>query len=311
MRILLTGASSFTGYWFARELEAAGHEVVATFRGTSDTYHDMRGRRVARLKNLVEPVWDCPFGTDRFLSLIRDRQFDLLCHHAAEMDGYRSWDFDWLEAAKRNTLRAREVLAVLASRQVRGVILTGTVFEPYEGIGDTDHRAFFPYGLAKHVSFEAFRLEAERVGVPIGKFVIPNPFGPLEEARFASYLAREWGAGRIPVVTTPDYVRDNIPVSRLSLAYAAFCSDMYLAAVGVVRVAPGGYVESQYSFALRCARELGMRAGRVLEASAAQQTDFAEPMIRINPASRDPAPNWSEAAAWDVLYDYYLSEFHL
>ncbi|MDX6573916.1 MAG: hypothetical protein QOC86_3072, partial [Gaiellales bacterium] len=26
MRILLTGASSFTGCWFARELAAAGHE---------------------------------------------------------------------------------------------------------------------------------------------------------------------------------------------------------------------------------------------------------------------------------------------
>jgi UDP-glucose 4-epimerase len=32
MRILLTGASSFTGYWFVRELAAAGHHVVAAFR---------------------------------------------------------------------------------------------------------------------------------------------------------------------------------------------------------------------------------------------------------------------------------------
>jgi UDP-glucose 4-epimerase len=33
MRILFTGASSFTGYWFVRELVAAGHEVVAACRG--------------------------------------------------------------------------------------------------------------------------------------------------------------------------------------------------------------------------------------------------------------------------------------
>ena len=31
MRILFTGASSFTGYWFIRELVAAGHRVIATF----------------------------------------------------------------------------------------------------------------------------------------------------------------------------------------------------------------------------------------------------------------------------------------
>ena len=34
MKILFTGASSFTGFWFARALAAAGHEVVATFRET-------------------------------------------------------------------------------------------------------------------------------------------------------------------------------------------------------------------------------------------------------------------------------------
>ena len=32
MKILFTGASSFTGYWFIRELAAAGHEVTAIFR---------------------------------------------------------------------------------------------------------------------------------------------------------------------------------------------------------------------------------------------------------------------------------------
>ena len=34
MRILLTGGSSFTGSWFARELSDAGHHVAATFRGS-------------------------------------------------------------------------------------------------------------------------------------------------------------------------------------------------------------------------------------------------------------------------------------
>jgi nucleoside-diphosphate-sugar epimerase len=38
MRILLTGASSFTGYWFAQELVAAGHAVTATFRVTEGSY---------------------------------------------------------------------------------------------------------------------------------------------------------------------------------------------------------------------------------------------------------------------------------
>ena len=35
MRVLLTGGSSFTGYWFAAKLKAAGFEVGCTFAGHS------------------------------------------------------------------------------------------------------------------------------------------------------------------------------------------------------------------------------------------------------------------------------------
>ena len=44
----------------------------------------------------------------------------------------------------------------------------------------------------------------------LAKFVIANPFGPLEEPRFTAYLAREWLGGRSAVVRTPEYLRDNI-----------------------------------------------------------------------------------------------------
>ena len=32
MKILFTGASSFTGYWFVKELAERGHEVTALLR---------------------------------------------------------------------------------------------------------------------------------------------------------------------------------------------------------------------------------------------------------------------------------------
>ena len=48
MKIFFTGGSSFTGFWFIKELTSAGHEVVAVFQREQDGYHDkLRVSRVA------------------------------------------------------------------------------------------------------------------------------------------------------------------------------------------------------------------------------------------------------------------------
>jgi UDP-glucose 4-epimerase len=63
---------------------------------------------------------------------------------------------------------------------------------------------------------------AGRDGFTFEKFVIPNPFGPFEEPRFTAHLIRSWMKGETAKVQTPRYVRENIPVTLLAKAYAAF-----------------------------------------------------------------------------------------
>jgi nucleoside-diphosphate-sugar epimerase len=311
MRILLTGASSFTGASFARELAAAGHHVVACFRNAQGSYEGTRSARIAGLDRLIEPIWSLTFGDERFLELVATRDFDILLHHAAEVANYRSWDFDPIAATSANTRNAREILTRMASRGCRRLVITGSVFEPYEGVGDAEHRAFSPYGLSKHMTFELFRLEAERLGLSLGKFIITNPFGPREEIRFTSYLAREWSAGRTPTVNTPAYLRDNIHVSLLALAYRSF-SESLPEVAGVVRFDPSGYVETQGDFARRVAREIGKRSGKPCQVIDAIQKEFDEPVFRVNTRSAAlEHPEWSEDAAWDLLAEYYQETFGL
>jgi len=47
--------------------------------------------------------------------------------------------------------------------------------------------AFSPYGLSKGLTAQAFRYWCGALDVPLGKFVLPNPFGPFEEPRFCHY----------------------------------------------------------------------------------------------------------------------------
>ena len=87
----------------------------------------------------------------------------------------------------------------------------------------------------------------------LGKFVIPNPFGPYEEQRFTHYLMKNWFAKTTAVVNTPSYIRDNIHVSLLARIYAHFAATL---PDGVSRANPTGYVESQGAFTQRVANEM-------------------------------------------------------
>ncbi len=306
MHILFTGSSSFTGYWFIRELVNRGHVVLATFRGNPDTYAGMRLERTRRVQALCDCVFDCSFGSDAFVDVIRSRNdWDIYCHHAAQVEGYHRPDFDVLGAVANNTRNFNEVIRALQERNCGCLLLTGSVFEADEGGGDMPLRAFSPYGLSKTLTSSYVKYFTEAGGMQCGKFVIPNPFGPYEEARFTTYLARTWLAGQVAEVRTPDYVRDNIHVELLARAYVRFL-ETCAGASEPQRLNPSGYVGSQREFTERFAAEMRPRLGLPCELAFARQTVFPEPAWRHNIDEVDGAEfDWDEKAAWDRLASFY------
>jgi nucleoside-diphosphate-sugar epimerase len=304
MKVLLSGASSFSGYWFARTLANKGHEVTITCTQAAESYSGLRGQRLERLKDACNVVWNTAFGDDAYLDLIKANRFDVLCAHGAYVRDYRSEEFPIDLALASNTHRLTSVLKSAKERGVTKIVLTGSVFEADEGLGESPLRAFSPYGLSKTVTGQIFHFWCDRLGVPLAKFVIPNPFGPYEEQRFTHYLMSTWAKGGIAGVKTPAYVRDNIHVSLLALAYAGFVAR---APTGTFeKLGPSGYVESQGAFALRFAREMESRMQLPCGLNITAQTDFSEPITRINANRPDAvALGWDESAAWDELAAYY------
>ncbi len=310
MKILFTGASSFTGYWFVRALYEAGHTVVSTYQRTRADYDGVRAHRIGALATCSEQVFECNFGSDRFQALIKSSSnWDMFCHHAADVTNYKSPDFDINSALKANTRNMSEVLALLAARGCNRLLLTGSVFEPGEGSGSEGLPGFSPYGVSKALTATVTRYHASRFDMHFGKFVIPNPFGPYEEPRFTAYLINTWAKGDVAAVNTPDYVRDNIHVSLLASAYANYSLNLP-EVPGQSQINPSGYVESQGAFAQRFASQFRERVGAECGLELAPQSQFDEPRIRIN---TDPAnmfvSDWNETRAWDEVVEYYSARF--
>lgn len=310
MNILFTGASSLTGMWFVKELANAGHRVTAVFRSPQSNYEGLRKERIKLLNGTCEAIFNCPFGSEAFLDLAANGgHWDILCHHAAEVLDYKSPDFDFTGALANNTRNLERILGSLQKQGCNKILLTGSVFEQNEGKGSDNLRAVSPYGLSKGITTEVFKYFTATLNLKLGKFVIPNPFGPFEEPRYTTYLIKSWYSGKAPAVKTPVYVRDNIHVSLLAKAYAYFAlklSDM----PGFEKFNPSCYAESQADFTARFAREISNRLSIPCQYELQEQTEFPEPKVRINTDLLDCRQlAWKESMAWDELAEYYQKTY--
>ncbi|MCE5317041.1 MAG: NAD(P)-dependent oxidoreductase [Parachlamydia sp.] len=305
MKILFTGGSSFSGLWFAREMALAGHAVTCCFRSTH--YEGLRKERVDQLLPLCDPHFDCSFGSPRFMQIITSNRWDLFCHHAADVTDYKSPDFNFAAALTSNTQNLKNILQVLQEQGCNRILLTGSVFEQNEGAGSDNLRAVSPYGLSKGLTADVFHYFCTTLSMKLGKFVIPNPFGPYEEPRYTAYLMKTWRQGHTARVNTPDYVRDNIPISLLAKAYRSFAETL-TQDPGFVKLNPSCYAETQGAFTSRFSREMQSRLSFPCAFELQQQVDFPEPKVRIN---TDPLPHaklgWEDEKAWDELAHYYQS----
>ena len=143
MKVLSTGGSSFTGFWFIRELASAGHHVTAIFRKHPGEYSEaLRRQRVVLVSEVSRPIYGCSFGDARFLSLIAEEGWDILCHHGADVTNYKSPDFDPVAALRNNTHNLPSVIEAIRKAGCHRLLLTGSVFETGEGVAQRDCLAF-------------------------------------------------------------------------------------------------------------------------------------------------------------------------
>ena len=63
---------------------------------------------------------------------------------------YKSPDFDAVRALQNNTMNLRAMLAAMKPRGLKAVCLTGSVFEPDEGVGDAPPCVFALRSVQRH-----------------------------------------------------------------------------------------------------------------------------------------------------------------
>ena len=98
---------------------------------------------------------------------------------------------------------------------------------------------------------------------------------------------KAWLAGETASVQTPRYVRDNIHVTLLAKAYAAFVGDSP-APDTVRRLNPSGHAESQGAFTRCLLDEAAPRISLPCRLEFGTQTEFPVPPVPSTPICATP-----------------------
>ena len=300
MKILLTGASSFTGMHIVEALLEKGHDVYCTT--TTMTRNSLSASRLNRLKNAVSIIDDCPFGSARFLDVISKISFDIFWHHGAWTQEYRSWDFDLHAAIQSNTFNIHQILKQLSANGCQHCVLTGSIFE-----GQDLNKPFTPYGLSKHLTRQIFELYCTQHTIQLGYVVIPNPFGEWDNPKLLDHLLRHWLQDEIPSIFAPETIRDNIPVDLLAMAAADWLAQWVKGQSDSI-FRPSGYVSTMAEFVERTAQRFqdlyNLPAPFTLNHRAHHQ-----PSTLINSQNLfRQYPQWNEEDFWQRTFSYHHAQ---
>jgi UDP-glucose 4-epimerase len=235
-KVAITGATSATALWIARAFSLKGWNTLALCSRAEESYSGIKKERLKWLKTQAQVSFDVRAETDGFADWIKINKPAIWVHHHHLVENYKGSDYDYTRSRKEGVAPLIKLVEALKENNCRGIILTGSYFEPGEkGANNT------PYGKSKAEVSKALESLTSALKIRFSKIVIPDPVGPLEnEERFLPQFLKAIRENRGFNLTTPDLIADHISMEELGKIYEEAGRDLLVSKGKVSR--PSGWV---------------------------------------------------------------------
>lgn len=227
MKILVTGGAGFIGSHVVDAFLERGHEV--------HILDDMSGGREENISDRA-PLHRFDIRSGEAADLIRRERFDVLCHHAAQMDVRRSVadpSFD-ADVNVRGFLNLMEAGRESGLKKVIFASTGGAIYgEPDYVPQDEEHalRPLSPYGITKLTTEKYLFFYEKQYDISHVILRYANVYGPRQnpygEAGVVAIFAERMLDGKQPIIygdgeQTRDYVfvKDVVRANTAALDYA-------------------------------------------------------------------------------------------
>jgi len=300
MKIALSAASSFTGFWIARTLRKQGWEVLPLSSSAPGTGEGLRGLRMKLLEKDFRVQFGVASHDGSMVRWIHSNKPEIWVHHHHFMEEFRSPQYDTARAIEVGIKPLSEIVHALVEGGCRGIVYSGSYFEPGEGGAQTPAERT-PYARSKKMVWDELSRQAGAAGIPLSKVVIPNPVGPFENVdRLIPILIQSSLMSSVFKVTQPASTSDNIPWHILADVYAEAIQNLSKGNGKIFR--PSGRVSSTLDFvneieAELLVRGLGLKKPLVeVNTSTTTSSHFSNPVSERR--SIDWSQTWSQYAEW-------------
>lgn len=214
MKIGISGVTSFTGSWIAREFSRRGHTVFGLCSSCKDQYPGLIQARIQKLLANVELIENIKVETGQMAQWIGESQIEIWIHHHHYMKDFRKPNYDYSAFEKICIDPLSDIFESLKKCKARGIIYSGSYFEPGEG-GEIRPPPT-PYAASKLQVWN----ELQKSGLPVSKIVIPNPIGSFENPdRLIPQMIEAAKSNQVLEIQTPHFINDHLPVEILASEY--------------------------------------------------------------------------------------------
>lgn len=224
LRVAISGASSFTGLWIAKELRAQGAHVDALVPRSLNSYSGLRALRLRLLAEagvqLHGEIRAETGAMEAWIALHRPRVW---IHHHHFMENFRSLQFDSEKARQVALVPLESMTKILRETGVQKIVYSSTYFEPGEGGCGPQ---VLPYAVTKHETWKRLQELCGENSLSLSRVVIPNPIGPFEnEDRLIPIILNRARTEQELEIKQPFSTADNLPIWTLAQTYTRAISE--------------------------------------------------------------------------------------